>query len=54
MSAVTIAVLVGFVCCALVIRVLGSRAQPRRPQVVVVAGDRAERWRTNKPGTFDV
>ncbi|MEU4341780.1 hypothetical protein AB0H00_10985 [Nocardia sp. NPDC023852] len=54
MSAVTIAVLVGFVCCALVIRVLGSRAQPRRPQVVVVAGRPCPAVATNEPGAFDV
>ncbi|MGO4617105.1 hypothetical protein AB4305_21140 [Nocardia sp. 2YAB30] len=54
MSAVTIAVLVGFVCCALVIRALGSRAQPHPPQAVVVADDRGGRWRTNEPGAFDV
>jgi hypothetical protein len=41
MSAVTIAVLAGFVCCALVIRVLGSRTQVRRPKAVVVEGDRS-------------
>jgi hypothetical protein len=42
MSAVTVAVIVGFVCCAMVIRALGARQDERRQRVVVdTRGQRA-------------
>ncbi|MFI6999606.1 hypothetical protein [Nocardia sp. NPDC050175] len=52
MSAVTIAVIVGFVCCALFIRALGARGAGRHVQRVVVDNDRRT-WPGIGPGPFD-
>ncbi|MFE9575849.1 hypothetical protein ACFYO1_05650 [Nocardia sp. NPDC006044] len=53
MSAVTVAVIVGFVCCALVIRALGARGEDRRVQSVVVEDDRVRAWRAADRASFD-
>ncbi|MFB8274336.1 hypothetical protein [Nocardia colli] len=52
MSAVAVAVIVGFVCCALVIRALGARGEDRRVQSVV-EDDRVPAWRTADRASFD-
>ncbi|WP_167768799.1 hypothetical protein [Nocardia sp. CS682] len=51
MSAVTVAVIIGFVCCALLIRALGARRDARHVPGLVVDGDRS---RVGEPGVFDV
>lgn len=53
MSAVAVAVIVGFVCCALVIRALGARGEDRRVQRVVVEDDRVPAWRAAERASFD-
>lgn len=45
MSAVTVALLVGFVCCALLIRALGGRGTGQRQVRAVVDADRVRVWR---------
>ncbi|WP_157195427.1 hypothetical protein [Nocardia tenerifensis] len=50
MSAVTVALLVGFVCCALVIRALGERGAARGPRAVVVETDDRAGWRGTETG----
>ncbi|WP_281180094.1 hypothetical protein [Nocardia amamiensis] len=37
------AVVVGFICCALIIRLLGAREQARGPQAVVIEAEVARR-----------
>jgi hypothetical protein len=53
MSAVTVAVIVGFVCCAMVIRALGARQDERRPQRVVVDTRRGRWQRAAESRVFD-
>ncbi|MFD6156798.1 hypothetical protein ACFWF7_19685 [Nocardia sp. NPDC060256] len=53
MSAVTVAVIVGFVCCALLIRALGARSEDRDVQSVVVEDDRVRAFRAPDRAPFD-
>ncbi|WP_378732607.1 hypothetical protein [Nocardia brasiliensis] len=51
MSAVTVALIVGFVCCALFIRALGERRAEGQAQALLEDGDRIRR--AADPGAFD-
>lgn len=51
MSAVTVALIVGFVCCALFIRALGEHRAEGHAQGLVEDGDRARR--AADPGALD-
>ncbi|WP_405165972.1 hypothetical protein OG203_13355 [Nocardia sp. NBC_01499] len=53
MSAVAVAVIVGFVCCALLIRALGARVEDRQVQSMVVDNDQGHTWHGIGPGPFD-
>ncbi|MFI6168170.1 hypothetical protein ACIBCN_15420 [Nocardia sp. NPDC051052] len=53
MSAVTVALLVGFVCCTLLIRALRSRGDELDTSRVVVEDDRVRGLRGTEPGVLD-
>ncbi|WP_433657000.1 hypothetical protein ACQPW1_36715 [Nocardia sp. CA-128927] len=53
MSAVTVALLVGFVCCALLIRALRTPGDELETQSVVIDNDRVRGMHGTEPVPFD-
>ncbi|WP_167837619.1 hypothetical protein [Nocardia altamirensis] len=53
MSAVTVALLVGFVCCALILRALSEHRRAQDGSSVVMEVDQAPEWRAPEAGRLD-